>query len=441
MIMFLSLSRISGKRRNKALDISELRSKFPVCTQYLGKNGKAGKTGCVRLRWLRENFEKLPKDVPEGSEQFMWHVRAYVLYIIGSMILPNKSGAYVSISLLPLLKQKDDFNKYSWGAALLAHLRKCIKACLDKNGTCVAGHTYSLMLFGIEHFPLLALHVMGNKKPSPGDKEDFLNRRPKVFLLIQGWAEVLHRAFNNKENQKEYLRILRKHTAEDPYKRLSPLSRFLPGYLVGQQRMGLSCTVLLCFEIVVHHRPDLCPKQFGLDLVKQLPSLPRKRKEFRRAGHTKDWLSDKKMQPFIATWAKREELLICDVPNDALDDGNMLHYIANNISPRGLANFSTSSNLAVAKGATPPLLTELSSSICSSEIGDHFFISIYLANEVASDIKRTLVSSLCCERYGPLNSRNLNVGIGSGVHVPEGGTGELLCDQELRAHDLPGGNE
>ncbi|KAM7460802.1 hypothetical protein LguiA_028923 [Lonicera macranthoides] len=330
-----NLSWISGKRRNKALDISELRSKFPVCTQYLGKNGKAGKTGCVRLRWLRENFEKLPEDVPEGSEQFMWHVRAYVLYIIGSMILPNKSGAYVSISLLPLLKQKDDFNKYSWGAALLAHLRKsvCYRA-----------------------FPLLALHVMGNKKPSPGDKEDFLNRRPKVFLLIQGWAEVLHRAFNNKENQKEYLRILRKHTAEDiiwqPYKRLSPLSRFLPGYLVGQQRMGLSCTILLCFEIVVHHRPDLCPKQFGLDLVKQLPSLPRKRKEFRRAGHTKDWLSDKKMQPFIATWAKREELLICDVPNDALDDG-----------------------------------------------------------------------------------------IRSGVHVPEGGTGELLCDQELRAHDLPGGNE
>ncbi|KAM7486778.1 hypothetical protein LguiA_002787 [Lonicera macranthoides] len=27
------------------------------------------------------------------------------------------------------------------------------------------------------------------------------------------------------------------------------------------------------------------------------------------------------------------------------------------------------------------------------------------------------------------------------LHVPEGGTGELLCDQELRAHDLPGGNE
>ncbi|KAM7468894.1 hypothetical protein LguiA_007077 [Lonicera macranthoides] len=131
----------------------------------------------------------------------MWHIRAYVLYIIGSVILPIKFGAYISISFLPLLQQKDDFNKYSWGAALLAHLRKCIKACLAKNSTCVAGHTYSLILFAIKCFPLLALHVMGNKQPSPGDKEDFLNRRPKVFPLIQGWAEVLHRNFNNNHHK------------------------------------------------------------------------------------------------------------------------------------------------------------------------------------------------------------------------------------------------
>ncbi|KAM7473153.1 hypothetical protein LguiB_020396 [Lonicera macranthoides] len=73
-------------------------------------------------------------------------------------------------------------------------------------------------LFAIKCFPLLALHVMGNKQPSPGDKEDFFNCRSKVFPLIQGWAEVLHRTFNNnhhKETKEKYLRILCKHTTED----------------------------------------------------------------------------------------------------------------------------------------------------------------------------------------------------------------------------------
>ncbi|KAH7849015.1 hypothetical protein Vadar_011747 [Vaccinium darrowii] len=181
---------------------------------YLKKNSKWGRTGCVKLNWLRDNFMDIPETALNYHEEFMYYVRAYVLYIIGTIIVPDKTGTFALICYLPLLKDVTDFNKYAWGAALLAHLHHCLDNWLDKKSDCLAGHTYSLTGKDVEQYV-----------------ETLRNRRPDQII----W---------------------------EPYKRLR--DDFLPQHLAEQQQMGLSRTILVCFDKAVHHLPNHCPKQFGL---------------------------------------------------------------------------------------------------------------------------------------------------------------------------------
>lgn len=61
------------------------------------------KTGCVKLNWLRNELQKVSEEVLHDHGKLMYYVRAYVLYLIGSMIVPDKTGTLASICFLPLL--------------------------------------------------------------------------------------------------------------------------------------------------------------------------------------------------------------------------------------------------------------------------------------------------------------------------------------------------
>lgn len=118
-----------------------------VCQTYLRNEGKVGKTGCVSLAWLRKNFEDVPARALDDPEEFFCYVRAYVLFIIGCFVCPDPSGKFVSISFLRLLNTKEDFNRYAWGAALLAHLHRSLDSFFNpKTKGNLAGHSYSLMV-------------------------------------------------------------------------------------------------------------------------------------------------------------------------------------------------------------------------------------------------------------------------------------------------------
>ncbi|KAM7465046.1 hypothetical protein LguiB_012608 [Lonicera macranthoides] len=81
-----------------------------------GENG-------VSMTPFEENFAKVPKNIDE--EKLMYHVRAYVLYIIGLVVYLEKY-ATVPLTFLRLLRN-DEFSRYSWGAALLAHFKEWYK--------------------------------------------------------------------------------------------------------------------------------------------------------------------------------------------------------------------------------------------------------------------------------------------------------------------------
>ncbi|KAH7849076.1 hypothetical protein Vadar_012674 [Vaccinium darrowii] len=236
-----------------------------VCQTYLRKEGKVGKTGCVSLAWLRKNFKNVPTRALDDPEEFFCYVRAYVLFIIGCFVCPDPSRKFVSISFLRLLNTKEDFNRYAWGAALLAHLHWSLDSFFNpKTKGNLAGHSYSLM-----RVPRLGLYLMENREPDESDITTFKKGRPVEFPLLRGWGEKLHHVTHDNHDGKDtrsFAGILRTVSPDEiewqPYQRLG--ADFLPQHLMGQEVMGLSQTILLCFSSAVHHFPNKCSKQFGL---------------------------------------------------------------------------------------------------------------------------------------------------------------------------------
>ncbi|XP_073222423.1 serine/threonine-protein phosphatase 7 long form homolog [Cicer arietinum] len=74
----------------------------------------------IKLKWLREAFSML---TPESSnEEIIIHCRAYILELIGGILMPDKSHNRVHIMWLHLLRDLRETGQYSWGSTCLTTL-------------------------------------------------------------------------------------------------------------------------------------------------------------------------------------------------------------------------------------------------------------------------------------------------------------------------------
>ncbi|KAG5547966.1 hypothetical protein RHGRI_013604 [Rhododendron griersonianum] len=282
-----------------------------MCSKYLGENGCITDGSEVCFSWLKEHFEMVPKEAEKNSPKILPFVRAFLMYILGSVVFPTKSGDTVSVHYLPLLQNMDEMDKYAWGANQLVHLHKSLSDCKKKQTKLIAGHTYSLLFFAMEHIPKLALHLTG------ATLEEHNANLPKSFPLLVGWAELLEKSADKARKTKdkaifkqtlnriyEGMRVMmiwmrRMAIVWQPYTRLRPLDQFLPSHCIGQQKIGMSQTVLICFERFAYHRPNISPKQFGLkESCLQYPLVELGRLK-RLNGRTKDLGKDEKHNTLV----------------------------------------------------------------------------------------------------------------------------------------------
>jgi hypothetical protein len=74
----------------------------------------------VELTWLEDHIKAMADELTQ--EQLFQYFRAYVLYLLGKIIVPDTSGNRIHNMYLPLLEDMDTIKSYSWGSALLAQL-------------------------------------------------------------------------------------------------------------------------------------------------------------------------------------------------------------------------------------------------------------------------------------------------------------------------------
>ncbi|XP_026417358.1 uncharacterized protein LOC113312837 [Papaver somniferum] len=129
--------------------------------------GKA-KRRIFHLSKLRALFSGTKKLRAEGKEVTKERIFAtanvYVLYVLGSVIFPDVSGALVNAKFIQLLQTFEKILKYSWGTAILAHslneLRKASRAKRNQIGGSMAFLQACIYL----HFPIFAARDFENKE-------------------------------------------------------------------------------------------------------------------------------------------------------------------------------------------------------------------------------------------------------------------------------------
>jgi hypothetical protein len=113
------------------------------CFDKKKKQGKIEQFTEIYLSHLKNVFEKVLENA--SSEVLEQHVRAAVLYVIGSIIMPAASRTVVSFSFLYFLKDINQIKDYAWGAALLAQVYDSMKSWLKKRSGRFVEHFFSLI--------------------------------------------------------------------------------------------------------------------------------------------------------------------------------------------------------------------------------------------------------------------------------------------------------
>ncbi|KAI8021904.1 hypothetical protein LOK49_LG03G02975, partial [Camellia lanceoleosa] len=97
-----------------------------LCAELLGVAPTLAdlQAGRLRVRWLAEQFAHLPDHALD--ELVQQHTRAYILWLIEGVLLPNKSQNLLKLMYLPLLRDIKEIGQYSWGSTALAWLYRML---------------------------------------------------------------------------------------------------------------------------------------------------------------------------------------------------------------------------------------------------------------------------------------------------------------------------
>ncbi|KAL4278457.1 hypothetical protein GQ457_03G027610 [Hibiscus cannabinus] len=94
---------------------------YELCMEYLGKIPPNSCVDGLRVRnsWLQNEFI-----VTEGStrQELIFATRAYILQLIGGVLMPDTSGNLVHTQYLLMMEDLNNIAEYSWGSAILACL-------------------------------------------------------------------------------------------------------------------------------------------------------------------------------------------------------------------------------------------------------------------------------------------------------------------------------
>ncbi|XP_017644263.2 serine/threonine-protein phosphatase 7 long form homolog [Gossypium arboreum] len=107
---------------NVVTGVSTIAEPAALCYSLLGASPGDDESNFLELKftWLKASFEHLSVNVTE--EELMCAARAYIMHIIGGVLMPNANYNKVHLQYLPLLADLHNVRTYSWGSAVLAML-------------------------------------------------------------------------------------------------------------------------------------------------------------------------------------------------------------------------------------------------------------------------------------------------------------------------------
>ncbi|KAH9611897.1 hypothetical protein KSS87_002622 [Heliosperma pusillum] len=266
----------------------------------------------LKLTWLHDNFQ----NVANINSQYQLHcrVRAYLLYLFGALLFPDKTGNTASLIYLPLLENLDQIDDISWGRGVLA--------CLYRN-LCKATKVDCIEIAG----PLLLLQLWSWERVSIGRPDIVRSRVPRqagvayplgsqvlteVDPLACKWLRV-QRGFKDHRLGLVVIRDLLDKMVElqfvwQPY--TPSVVQHLSPTCVQDQAEWTVIAPLICFEMVEWHFPNRCTRQFGWQQkIPEMGSTCTRLHDISRKG---DWSTNYETmhQESIAKWENRMSKIV-----------------------------------------------------------------------------------------------------------------------------------
>ena len=109
--------------------------------------------GFIKLQWLTERYRLLYGNGDIIVEQM---ARAYILSLLGQVIVPDKSDKLVHGKYLQLLQHMEQFGLYSWGSACLAVLYRALDRASRGTTHNISGSLVLLQAWAYLRLPFFA---------------------------------------------------------------------------------------------------------------------------------------------------------------------------------------------------------------------------------------------------------------------------------------------
>ncbi|XP_050920254.1 serine/threonine-protein phosphatase 7 long form homolog [Lathyrus oleraceus] len=122
------------------------------------KNGAS-----VKIVWLEVVLTQKNNPNPTGAENIL-HAKIYILLLIATFLMPDKSHNLLHSSWLPLVGDLEKCNTYSWGSACLETLYRHMCKATHKGVKSIGGCVVLLTVWAFTRIPLLA--PVSNEVPS-----------------------------------------------------------------------------------------------------------------------------------------------------------------------------------------------------------------------------------------------------------------------------------
>ncbi|MFQ6651633.1 hypothetical protein Gotur_023884 [Gossypium turneri] len=127
-----------------------------LCYQLLGDSPEDGESYFfgIKFTWLKAKIGQLSTNASEC--ELMCAARAYIMHMIGAVLMPDANGDSEHLMYLPLLADLSTARSYSWGSAVLAMLYRELCRATKSKVSDIGGCLILLQSWALYRLPFLA---------------------------------------------------------------------------------------------------------------------------------------------------------------------------------------------------------------------------------------------------------------------------------------------
>ncbi|XP_012488014.1 protein MAIN-LIKE 1-like [Gossypium raimondii] len=135
----------------------------------------------IKFTWLKAKIGQSSATATKG--ELMCAARAYIMHMVGAILMPDANDDNVHLMYLPLLADLSTARSYSWGSAILAMLYRELCRATNSDVVDMGGCLILLQSWALYRLPFLASvsHQSWSVRPSIGKSYDV----PIYRLMIE----------------------------------------------------------------------------------------------------------------------------------------------------------------------------------------------------------------------------------------------------------------